>query len=425
MNNTPNIDCDLLVIGRGFAGMAAAAKAASLGLRTVQAGSGASLFLASGLIDLLGVYPTEKGQILGQPEPGLENLRKTLPGHPYAKVSSSDIFEHLSFLRTFLQGAGLDYTNHLESNQFVLTAAGTFKPSFLIPKTFSKGSARKLKDKQVLFVDFHGLKGFSARQMASSLEKLCARTLSLTIENPDQSVEITPVALANAFDDEHFLAHISEAVATVKEDVDLIGFPALCGIHNNRHIFQRLEKMIGRPCFEIPGLPPSIPGLRLKNAFEKQLSRQGVTVLNNAKIRFESHTDQGFDMTAQNQNMETPIRAKGVVLATGRFQGNGLHARRGLVEETVFGLNVHQPDDRNQWYDLNFFHPAGHGVNQAGIETTDCFQPMDDNGAPRFEHLYAAGSVLAYNDGARLKSGGGVSCISACTAVNRFYEAVK
>lgn len=426
MNNHTKKECDLLVIGSGFAGMAAAARASALGLKTIQAGSSASLFFASGLIDLLGVYPIEKGHILKTPEAGMEQLKQDLPGHPYSKIGYTKILESLSFLASFLDDAGLKYHQAQKNkNMFVLTAAGTFKPSFLVPQTFLNGCATSLKNKRVLFVDFKGLKGYSAKLVANVIHKAVPKASSMTIHVPEHSGDLTPIRLANCFENDQFIKTITNIISSKIRAIDIVGFPAVCGIHDSLKIAKQMEKLIGCPCFEIPGLPPSIPGLRLKNAFEKKLSQNNVIVLNNAKIRFDAFKDQAFFMTAVNQNMDIPIQAKGVILATGRFQGDGLHARRGLIRETVFHLPVFQPKQRKLWHDLNFFNPKGHAINQAGIETNAMFQPIDETRTPRFEHLYAAGSILAHNDWVRLKSGSGVSCASAITAVNHFYDALR
>ena len=54
---------DLLVVGRGMAGMAAALFAAGRGLSVAQAGRGGGVPLfASGLLDLMAVHPVEEGR---------------------------------------------------------------------------------------------------------------------------------------------------------------------------------------------------------------------------------------------------------------------------------------------------------------------------------------------------------------------------
>jgi len=183
-----------------------------------------------------------------------------------------------------------------------------------------------------------------------------------------------------------------------------------------------LEKETGLGFFEIPGLPPSIPGLRLKHAFEKKLSQQHVTFLSKAVIKSSHFENHRFTVEAENQNMINRIQAKGVILATGRFSGGGLHAKRDVIHETVFNLPVFQPEHRNKWHQLDFFDQKGHMINQAGLEPDSFFRPVDSADNPAFQHLYAIGSILAHNDWVRLKCGSGVSSVSAFTAVNHFYD---
>ncbi len=422
------INCDLLVIGAGFAGMVAAARGSSLGLKTVQVGNSATLFLVSGLFDLLGVYPIGSGQSLASPGAGFEKLKVANPLHPYSKTGYEKVLESFDFLQDFLASAKLDYQSNTAENYSVLTAAGTFKPSYMVPKTFLKGCTLKQTNKRLLLIDFKRLREFSAKQISNVLQKRCpdlaaSESIStMTIEIPDVSTTLTPTRLAGLFDDIQFLKYLSKKIAPFADKADIVGLPAVCGINNSLGVIRQLEEMTGLDCFEIPGLPPSIPGLRLKNAFEKKLSENKVTFLSNSKINTSEFEDHHFILNAETQNMETKIMSRGVILASGRFPGGGLHATREQITETIFNLRVYQPKKRSLWYDKNFFNPKGHPINRAGIETDNAFRPVDQTSRPVFDRLYAAGTILAHNDWARLKSGSGVSCLSAFTAVNDFYK---
>ncbi len=429
MKDKQNITCDLLIIGAGFAGMVAAARASSLGLNTVQVGNSSNLFLVSGLFDFLGVYPIASGQVLGSPRAGFEKLRNDSPFHPYSKTGFKKVLESFDFLKSFLSSAGLDYQSN-QDNYSVLTAAGTFKPSFMVPKTFSKGCDINQGAKRLLLVDFKGLREFSAKQIANVIQDTCSQApisgsiSTLTIEIPEISGTLNPIQMANLFEDDQFLNYLSKKIMPFSKKTDLVGLPAVCGLNNSFATMEKLEEMTGLDCFEIPGMPPSLPGLRLKNAFEKQLVHNQVTFLNNSKIQSHGIQNDQFVLNAATQNMDTQITTKGVILASGRFQGGGLHAKREAITETIFNLLVCQPEKRNQWYHLNFFNPKGHAINQAGIETDHTFRPVNKDKTPVFNRLYAAGSILAHNDWVRLKSGSGVSCVSAFTAVNAFYNSV-
>ena len=417
-----NTDCDILVIGAGLAGYIAAARASDLGLKTIQAGNSATLFFASGLFDLLGVFPIDSGKILTKPYSAIKKLQSDQPEHPYSKVSQNQIQESFQFLTDFLSSAGLNYQLSGPDNKQILTSVGTFKPTYMVPETFSKGCDLHKDEKNLLIVDFKGLKGFCARQATAGLQRNKGKTYTLSIDLPENNGSLNPVHLAKLFENKDFIQRLSDKITGFSEKADIVGMPAICGIHNSLDIVKSLTKRIGMDVFEIPGMPPSIPGLRLKNAFEKKLSNPHATFLSNAKVIFHAMEKDHFILQAVNDNFETRIKAKGVILATGRFPGGGLFAKRNIVLETIFNLPVFQPETRDLWHQLNFFDAKGHQINQAGLETDDTFRPLDKTGKPAFENLYCAGSIIAHNDWARLKSGTGVSCVSAYTAVNSYYK---
>jgi glycerol-3-phosphate dehydrogenase subunit B len=200
----------------------------------------------------------------------------------------------------------------------------------------------------------------------------------------------------------------------------LVGVPAVFGIQDSVSVLNNLKKQTGLPFFEIPGVWPSVPGMRLKNGFEAVLDRLGVQVLTNLLIQDPVFNGRTFTFTARGQGgyPSLTLKARGVILATGRFFGNGLHARRERIVETVFRLNVVQPVRRSLWHSQDFLDPRGHGINQAGVETDDRFRPLDERGQPVFPTLHAAGSILAHNDWPRLKSGSGVCLVSGCGAAD-------
>ncbi|MBU0969931.1 MAG: glycerol-3-phosphate dehydrogenase subunit GlpB [Proteobacteria bacterium] len=425
MTEHRKMDCDLLVIGAGMAGMVAAARAASLGIRTLLAGNSGSLIFVSGLMDYLGVYPVEARESVDDPALGLADLRAADPDHPYGSVGHEQILQGFEFVKKVLAKAGLAYHLSGGRNLSVLTAMGTFKPSFMVPETMEKGTGlfgKTAKKTSLLVIDIKGLQGFSARQVASGIQHRLARVIPLTVEIPGVSQTIPPIVLAQLFEDPKVQEVFARQVLALSDKVDIAGMPAVCGVHTSLAVQQRLEKMTGLPLFEIPGLPPSVPGLRLKNAFETSLAASGVTFLSNVTIKDPVFNGKKFTLTGIADNRELSISAGGVVLATGRFPGNGLHARRERIVETIFHLNVHQPVTRSLWHGTDFLTRQGHPVNRSGIETDGNFRPLNKRGAPVFDDLYAVGSILAHNDWIRLKSGAGVCLVSACAAVDRFHK---
>ena len=56
-------------------------------------------------------------------------------------------------------------------------------------------------------------------------------------------------------------------------------FPAVLRPEHNAEAWRDLSDRLGVPAFEIPTLPPSVPGMRLYNAFRAALTHAGVPIL--------------------------------------------------------------------------------------------------------------------------------------------------
>ena len=122
------------------------------------------------------------------------------------------------------------------------------------------------------------------------------------------------------------------------------------------------------------------------------------------------------------EKIDFKVRSKGVILASGRFLGKGLHAERKQIRETVFDLPVYQPWDRAQWHRKEFLDPKGHPINRAGLEVDHLFRPLSRSGDRAFRMLFAAGSILAHQDWMRMKCGSGLAIATAYGAVNAFIK---
>jgi glycerol-3-phosphate dehydrogenase subunit B len=184
-----------------------------------------------------------------------------------------------------------------------------------------------------------------------------------------------------------------------------------------------LEKLLGVPVFEIPTIPPSVPGLRLKEAFERGLRTKGVEYFSQNKIIEVRHqADAYFELDIGRTTVQHTVQAGGIILASGRFIGGGLHADRKQIKETIFDLPVYQPGKRTEWHRRDFLDPSGHPVNRAGLEIDDSFRPLNSSRQPAFRTLFAAGSLLAHNDWKRIKCGAGVAIASAFGAVESFMR---
>ena len=424
MNDTPNLDCELLIIGAGMAGMAASLFAGNRNIKTVQVGIASEIIFASGLLDLMGVHPAVKGTLTRDPWQAIEDLCRDFPNHPYAKIPPATIHDAFEELVSFFNASGLGYARHERQNAFVLTPAGTTKPSYYIPRTMWNGVLAFEARKPCLIVDIEGLKGFSARQITSSFELTWPGLTHATISFPGApsqgDVYLEPLARSLVIPRNR--KALADMLRPHLKQALFLGMPAVFGIQDAHKILSDIENRVGVPLFEIPTMPPSIPGLRIKEAFESNLPARGVRRLFQNGITGVQRKGKEFVVHLGDSSQETTIRARGIVLASGRFLGKGLSADRKQIRETIFDLPVYQPEKRDEWHCFDFLDPAGHSVNRAGLLTDDRFRPLDRSGKIAHENLFAAGSILAHQDWMRQKCGSGLAVATAYTAVNAFKE---
>jgi len=425
MPNSEPIKCDLAVIGTGIAGMASAMFAANRGISTVLVGSTGEIIFSSGLLDLFGVHPVSEKHLWHDPWAGIKALVKDIPEHPYARLKTEDIRAAFEEILSFLQDAGLPYCRNMNRNVEVITSMGPAKTTYCVPKTMWNGVEALEKKLPCLLIDIRGLKGFSARLIADTLQEKWPDLSATRISFPGTSdmTEVYPEHMANALvllqNREKFARIVRPHVKNAK----IIGMPAILGLYRSNEVVADLERLIGVPLFEIPTIPPSVPGLRLKEAFERQLRSMGIQYLSQKQVlEVRNGADKNFELYIGNETPEQIVQSKGVILASGRFIGGGLHADRKHIQETIFNLPVHQPKHRTEWHSKNFLDPKGHSINRAGLEIDDAFRPLDGNDRPAFETLFAAGSILAHQDWKRMKCGSGLGIATAFAAVNSFVR---
>lgn len=423
MNNLPEIRCDLLVIGSGMTGMAAALFAANRGIDTVQVGLAGELGFASGFLDLLGVHPIEEGRLWNRPWDGIDALAKSCPRHPYARLDKKDMRVALSDFISFLTANGLPYYAESDRNLKMITPAGTIKTTYAVPVSVKNGVRAIAEKGSCLIADFHGLKGFSGRQIVETLKKTWPKLITKRISFPDATGELLPEQVAFSIERPDCRAQLTEAILPYLDGVDYVGLPAVLGLYRPMMVFNDLQRRLERLLFEIPTMPPAISGVRLKNIFEQNLPLQGVRTHYQHKILSVDYRDSHvFRFDVGWEQPVLTIFSKGAILASGRFIGGGLAADRKQVREAIFGLPVHQPGNRSGWHRKSFLDPKGHPINRFGLVTDDNLRPLGNNGKPAIPNLFAAGSILANQDWIRQKCGAGLAITTAYAAVKAWVR---
>ena len=351
----------------------------------------------------------------------MKALVRDEPEHPYARISPVEIVAAIDEFTGFLAGAGLPYRRRAASNVKVLTPMGTLKPSFAVPASMWAGVEAYRKRAPCLIVGVTGLKGFSARLVAENLCDTWPAIRAVTISIPDMSTgeEIFAERIAGRLESTAGREALAALITPHIQDARAVGLPAVLGLYRPGEVFSDIQQRLGVSVFEIPTMPPSVVGLRVKEKALEALSNAGVQVFSEQRVlSVAKGPDRGFVLTVGTDAQRHTIASGAAILAGGRFLGGGLRADRKRIREPLFDLPVHQARQRASWHRKTFLDPKGHPINRAGIETDEFFRPLARTGAPAHPRLFAAGSILAHQDWMRQKCGAGLAVSTARAAVH-------
>jgi glycerol-3-phosphate dehydrogenase subunit B len=415
---------ELLVIGSGLAGVAASLFALERGVSVAQVGNSGAIAFTTGYLDLLG---HDGRGFVDDPWQALIRLREDEPRHPLANIAEDDIRAAFTSFTHALTEMGLGYTAPGQRNVFALTPAGTLKPTLSLPLTMQPAIPAMARGLDTLVVDFIGLNGFSARELVANLAPRWPglRAQRIGFPDMDSGAEVYAEVLARAMEVPATRQRLAERIAPLLGSAQALGLPAILGVHRPDHVHRELQSLLGVPVFEIPTMPPAVPGVRLRELFETQLPQRGVALEPQHRVKRLAFGSQGITAQLEDAYGEVTIEAAAAVLATGRFTSGGLSADPGGIRETLANLAVTQPEGRAAWYRADYFDPRGHAINRSGVTVDEQWRPLDAAGKPAHPRLFAAGSLLAHQDWIRQRCGAGVAIATAYNAVERAAQIVQ
>ena len=100
---------------------------------------------------------------------------------------------------------------------------------------------------------------------------------------PEGRADANSLGFARAFDDLRFRAEVAAQLARPVGAAERVAFPAVLGIAAARR-GRSCRTGSARPVFEVPTLPPSVPGMRVFAALRERLRRAGGRVILNAVV---------------------------------------------------------------------------------------------------------------------------------------------
>jgi glycerol-3-phosphate dehydrogenase subunit B len=400
---------DVVVVGAGVAGLTAALRLAEDGARVIVLAKGVgATHLSPVTVDVLGYDPER----VARPLEAVQRLIEQRPDHPYALVGPEGIRAAVAwFKERFDDGplAPYTYAGDVECNMLLPTAVGALRPSAVVPETMAGG---EVGEGDVCVVGFRALKDFHPLLLADNLNRLgavSARGLELDL-TPEGRADINALGFARAFDDPGFRGQLTIRLADRLRGDERIALPAVLGIADPHHAWADLQERLGRPVFEVPTLPPSVPGMRVFATLRERLRRAGGrVVLNNVVTGADRAAGRVTAVRARVGLRDVVYGADWVVAATGGFASGGLELdSRWVGHETALGLPVSGiPAVGSDRFRPDYFdsHPMG----RAGVAVDGDQRPVDATGAQVFENVLVAGATLAGAEPWREKSGDGLS----------------
>jgi glycerol-3-phosphate dehydrogenase subunit B len=405
---------DVVVIGAGLAGLSCGVELAERGARVFVAAKGmAATHWSHGGIDVAAPPGVRT------PRAGVAELVR-IAGHPYGLLTD-DVEAALTRHLGVLAAAGLPYVGDLDAALTpIATAIGTRRPAAILPAAQSAALAPWASDEGLLLIGFESFRDAWPRFAASMLRRagglsIDVQAVEVRLPGLEDLHNVNALVVARRFDDAAWRRTALAAIAgAVPAGRWRIGLPAVLGLADHAAVLADAQAAFGHPVVEMPGLPPSVPGLRLFEALRSRLLAAGgrfqfgfpvVDVEREGRRIIAVHTE-GASRTMR-------LVAAEYVLATGGIGGAGIRALPdGTLQERVFGLPVEAPP-AGDWFADDPLAPQP--LDVAGIRVDAELRPVGGGIA----NVRVIGSALAGMRYLDERCGDGVAIASAHRAARR------
>lgn len=409
---------DSIVMGAGYAGLMAAYNLMKADQKVLLLAKGyGRTHLATGMVDVLGYADGER---VTHPLEAVARLRQAKPSHPYARLASDSVRVGVEVFLSAMAEAGYPFAGSFEEQMLLPTAVGAMRPVAFVPQTMLAGDLREKAP--LVIVGFNNFKDFYPELIAANLQSsnspiLQARAITLTTPTLENDADLAPMILARAFERSDFRRRLATQIKAQLKAGERVGFPAVLGVDKALEVLSDLQTQLGARVFEIPSLPPSIPGIRVAHALEKLLRQGGARVQIGHPIVEVRVSGKKVEAVAVKSAARLKwYTARQFVLATGGIAAHGIEVdSTGAPRETLFNLplaNVPAPGQPR----FNPAYFAEHPFSEIGIHTNNAMRPLDVSGQPALENLRVCGALLAGAEPWKEKSGEGISLASAYQA---------
>ncbi len=246
---------------------------------------------------------------------------------------------------------------------------------------------------KALIVNFTGFHDFYGTFIAEALEKAGATCRIRFVRLPEMEhlrlspSEMRSVNIARAMD-EHWEKVVGD-IRILHKDEDLIILPQVFGLRDAAVLDKIRTALPARVAF-VGTMPPSVPGIRTQMLLKRRFEVLGGTFLMGDEVT-SAALHEGVVSSITTRNLDTArIFADHFILSSGGYFSKGLVTTPTQVVEPLFGLDIAYPENRNDWYDADFF--AHQPYMDFGVKTDAELHAIKD-GQP-IQNLFAIGSVL-------------------------------
>jgi glycerol-3-phosphate dehydrogenase subunit B len=279
------------------------------------------------------------------------------------------------------------------------------------------------RDDPICVVGLRPLKDFHAALLADNLTRSGIRARAVELDLPPDRVDInaidvTPVAIARAFDRPEVRAVVASQLALRLQAGERVGFPAVLGLRHSHAVWRELTERLGRPVFEIPLLPPSVPGLRVDHILTRALRAAGGRIIVGAEVVRAQPDASGVTIHAKAAAREVEHRADWLVLATGGFaEGAIMLDADWQAHETLLGLPLaHLPGPGESRFAPGYDDEQP--MAKVGVAVDAGLRPVDAGGARVHERVLVAGASIGGAVPWKEHSGEGISVTTGYHAAN-------
>lgn len=411
---------DVLVVGSGLAGLAAALAAASQGkkVRVISEGMGC-LAIGGGSIDVLGY--NNIGQPLLSPYDGFMYLD---PEHPYSLLGQEYVQEALDAIVDCANSKGLDlqYARDKDGkplNFQMPTIAGTLKPTFIFQGDIDPSLPAAAQ--KILILGIQGFRDFKPKLIINQLRRYNSWQdkdfSSLVLPQPFQELgrSLNALDIAHVADREKGYNWMLENLKNRGKGYDLVLVPPMMGAKAASPIRKAAREALGSPYLELLSIPPGVGALRLREALMLRLHELDTEFYENAQvIGAEVKEGKCSSLKVNAVGRIVNHQAKSYIIATGGILGGGVILDAGSAREKIFNIPIPVPANVDEWSEPEIF--GSHLVTRLGVKVNKNLNPVDEKNIPILENVHFAGRTLGSYDYASEKSGFGVAAATGWRA---------